>query len=433
MKPRSQLWYGACHMRPRRATACTLIPRLTLSLTLVFAALVSTGDAFGKECTNPLINTCINSDTYWPTPGPMRFATVAGTETVGRGQVGFGMVATYLSRPVVLRVASPGPGGTDQYVVDNQVTGNFLFAYGVTDRLQLDFALPVTFIQSGAGTSPITGGAQLHDTAVRDLRFGFAYALVPRARVSPEASGDKSGAGHGWAVTSRFTVAAPTGDSTDFAGERTAVYAPGIAADYRYKRLFAGLEVGARLRPVTEFAGARVGSQLVTAAGIGFDILDRELLSVMVEGRSYVNFAEQHDTAQSTFGISSRANGKSITPAEWLLAVRSAPILAGDVAFFGGGGGPIPIGDAAVTVPRFRFILGAVYAPTQRDTDGDGVIDKNDMCPTRPGPRGGEHSGCPPEEHPASTPAPDTRPADTQLGPGAPAAPTPAAPEEKKP
>src|SRR4051794_9360499 len=111
------------------------------------------GEAYGKEGTNPLINTCINSDTFWPNPGPMRFATVGGTETVGQGQIGFGVVATYLSRPVVLRIASPGPQGSDQYVVDNQVTGNFLFAYGVTDRLQLDFALPVTFIQTGAGTS----------------------------------------------------------------------------------------------------------------------------------------------------------------------------------------------------------------------------------------------------------------------------------------
>ena len=91
---------------------------------------------------------------------------------------------------------------------------------------------------------------------------------------------------------------------------------------------------------------------------------------------------------------------KTITPAEWLLAVRTAPLLAGDVSFFAGGGGPIPIGDPAITVPRFRFVLGAVYAPTARDTDGDGVIDKNDLCPTVPGVRGGEKSGCPEEKKP---------------------------------
>src|SRR4051794_4290645 len=135
-------------MRSRRASAwCTLILLLSIE-----------SEAYGRECTNPLINTCINSDTYWPTPGPMRFATVNGTELVGGGQVGFALAAPYQSRPVVLRVASPGPGGSDQFVVDNQVTGNFLFAYGVTDRLELDFALPVTFIQTGAGTSPLTGG-----------------------------------------------------------------------------------------------------------------------------------------------------------------------------------------------------------------------------------------------------------------------------------
>ena len=372
-------------MRSWHGAACCLITLLLCG-----------GEASGKECTNPLINTCINSDTFWPNAGASRFATVAGTETVGPSQVGFGMVATWLSRPIVLHVASPGPGGSNQYVVDNQVTSNFLFAYGVTEHLQLDFALPVTFIQTGAGTSPLTGGNDLSDTAVRDLRFGFAYALVPRERISPDAALEKSPSS--WALASRITVSAPTGDSRDFAGERTAVFVPSLAADYRYRVFFAGLEVGARVRPVTEFAGARVGTQLATGLGAGVDILDRERLSFTAEARGYVNFAEQHDTAQSAFGITSRPNGKSITPAEWLVSVRTAPLLAGDVSFFVGGGGPIPIGDAAITVPRFRFVLGAVFAPTARDSDGDGVIDKNDMCPTRPGVRGGESSGCPQEE-----------------------------------
>ena len=378
-------------MRSWRAGAwCTL----TLGLLL---GLATEGEAEAKECTNPLVNTCINSDTFWPNAGPQRFATISGTETVGEGQVGFGLVATYLSRPIVLRVASPGPGGSDQFVVNDQVTGNFLFAYGVTSRLQLDFALPVTFIQTGAGTSPLTGGAALHDTAVRDLRFGFAYQLVPRERISPDEQAKRSP--HSWSLATRMMISAPTGDSGDFAGERSAVFAPSIAADYRYRIFFAGLDVGARLRPVTEFAGARVGSQITTGLGGGFDVIDRERLSVMAEARGYINFAEQHDTSQSAFGISSTPNGKSITPAEWLLALRTAPLLAGDVSFFGGGGGPIPIGDAAITVPRFRFVLGATYAPTARDSDGDGIIDKNDFCPNRAGTRTGERPGCPSDEN----------------------------------
>ncbi len=380
-------------MRRRGSAVCTLALLLVSSLV---SSLIS-GEAYARECTNPLVNTCINSDTYWPNPGPSRFATVNGTETVGVGQVGFGLVATYQSRPIRLRVASPGPGGSDQYVVDNQLNGNFLFAYGISPNLQLDFALPVTFIQTGAGISPLSGGEDLRDTAVRDLRFGFAYALVPRERIAPSEAGERGGIGNLWAVAARLTMSAPTGDKAQFAGERTAVFAPNIAADLRYKILFAGLDVGARVRPITEFAGARVGSQVTTGLGVGVDVLRHELLSFTAEARGYLNLAEQHDTAQSAFGITSHPNGKSITPAEWMVAARSAPLLAGDITFFAGGGGPIPLGDPAITVPRFRFLLGATYAPTSRDTDGDGVLDKNDFCPTRAGARGGEHPGCPAE------------------------------------
>lgn len=345
------------------------------------------------QCKSPFYSPCINSDTYWPNAGPMRFAAVGGTETVAEGQVGFGLVTSYQSRPVILRVASPGTG-TDTFVVDDQVTGNFLFAYGVTNRLELDFALPVTFVQRGAGTSPITGGAPLRDTAVRDLRAGIAYAILPRERVAP----DKQTSPYGLAA--RFAFTAPTGDANDFAGERTAVFVPDLAGSYVRGRFFAGLDLGLRIRPVTQFAGARIGTQLTTAAGVGFDVLEKERLAVFLEGRAYVNFAEQAKLQQTPTRLDSVPSDKTITPAEWLLGVRSAPILAGDVSFLLGGGGPIPFGDDAFTVPRFRFILGVVYAPLARDTDGDGVLDKYDFCPTRPGERGGERPGCPAEESP---------------------------------
>ncbi|MCL2777861.1 MAG: hypothetical protein FWD73_07645 [Polyangiaceae bacterium] len=318
-----------------------------------------------NDCNNPLIGACINSDTYWPNPGPSRFATVAGTETVTPSEIAFGLVASFQSKPITLDIASPGAGGTKTAVVRNQVTGNFLFAYGVTNRLELDLAVPVTFIQSGTGTSSITGGDNLNDTAVRDVRFGVAYALVPRARIAPEKAVDGSAMGNAWpawSLTARFQMSAPTSDLASFAGERTAVFIPSLAADYRVERWFFGAELGARIRPVTEFQGARVGTQLALGLGAGYDILERERLAVMAEARGYVNVAEQHDTTPSASGISSTANGKIIVPAEWFLGLRTAPVLGGSVALFGGGGGPIPVGDA-ITAPHFRFILGAVYAP----------------------------------------------------------------------
>lgn len=361
---------------------------------LASCGLLAASRASASDCTNPLVSTCINSDTYWPHAGPMRLQTVGSAETVDEGQVAFGLVTSYLSRPIVLKIASPGPGGSQQNVVDNQVNGNFLWAYGVTRRLQLDFALPATVIQDGAGTSPITGGPTLRDTAVRDLRFGLAYAIIPRPRVDLEtlaANNAKSTADGAaakpsgvYSLATRFEVSAPTGDRDQFAGERTAVFVPSIAGDYRRGRWFGGAELGWRLRPTTEFAGARIGQQVLFALGAGADILPKELLAVSAEAHALYNLPEQHDTAQTLTGLSSHPNGSHIVPAEWTIAARTAPLLAGDIAFSLGGGGAIPIGDSAITTPRFRFTLGIVYAPLGRDSDSDGVPDKLDRCPHDP-------------------------------------------------
>jgi hypothetical protein len=343
------------------------------------AVCLSASTARASDCTNPVNSTCINSDTYWPHAGPMRFQGVGGVETVDEGQVAFGLVTTYLYRPIVLQIASPGPGGSEQNVVKNQVNGNFLWAYGLTKRLELDFALPATFVQDGAGTSPITGGSSLRDTAIRDLRFGAAYAIVPRPRVDLETATKHNDNIYG--LAGRFEMSAPSGDRDQFAGERTAVFVPSIAGDYRRGRYFGGAELGWRIRPTTEFAGARVGQQIMLGLGAGADVLPKELLAVMAEARAMYNFPEQHNTTQTLTGFVSKPNGTHIFPAEWMVSVRSAPLLAGDLAFSLGGGGGIPTGEQAVTTPNFRFTLGIVYAPLGRDSDGDGVIDKLDKCP----------------------------------------------------
>jgi len=258
--------------------------------------------------------------------------------------------------------------------------------------LALDLAMPVTFFQDGAGMSPITAGARLRDTAIRDPRLGVTFAILPRPRTAPELQAKQ---GRVFGLAGRFVLSAPAGDESQFAGERSAVFAPSISGDYRRGRAFAGIEIGMRLRPTASLSGARVGTQITSGLAAGYDILPKELLSATAEARVLYNIPKQADVLQSPQGLFSTINDKHIIPAEWMVGVRSAPFLAGDVSVSLGGGGAIPIGDPAITRPRMRFLLGITYAPQGRDSDGDGVIDRLDKCPDeRQGPYP-PRDGCP--------------------------------------
>jgi hypothetical protein len=331
-------------------------PRITLFAALgIFACLAVTRSARATDCSVP-VSPCINDDTLWPHAGPQRFVDVGSTDTVAAGKLGFGLVTAYLSRPIVLQVPAPGPGGTPQYVIDDQVNGTFLFSYGVTNRLELDFALPITYGQGGTGLQPITGGPFLHDTAMRDLRFGFVYALVPHQRVDPDPPHGPPDAGGTWGLAARFEMSAPTGDRSQFAGERSGVYVPTLAADFRHSRFFAGAEAGARIRATTDLLGARVGTQIIAAAGVGFDILPRELLAATFEAWALPTLVSQGLGAPSP-----------LVPSEWQLAVRTSPLRGGDLAIQLGGGSALPFGEAdEITRPRFRFTLGIRWEPLDR-------------------------------------------------------------------
>jgi hypothetical protein len=408
------------------------------SLAACIAAGLASPSARATDCSG-LLSPCINDDALWPHAGPSTFVAIGSTETIAPRQLGFGLVTSYLNRPIVLGVKSPGGSGSDQYAVDDQANGTFLWAYGVSERLELDLAVPLTFGQGGTGLAPITGGDGLKDTAVRDLRFGFAYALVARSHADDAPTERRDGFG----LATRLEVSAPTGDSDQFAGERSGVFVPSVAADWRRGRWLAGVEMGARIRPTTELLGARVGTQLVTALGAGYDVLPRrDLLTIMLEAWALPTFAEQHDVhLQPDNTYLSAPNGQYIVPAEWHLSARTAPLRGGDLSIQAGGGGELPFtSPVGITTPRFRFTLGIRWAPVvhpgrvaptptpsppgvnlglstvrdactgdpdlvdgfkdddgcpDEDQDKDGIPDRLDRCPLVPEDFAGLTDGCP--------------------------------------
>jgi hypothetical protein len=346
--------------------------RLRITLIPAFAAFTLALVLFPRhagatDCSG-LLSSCINDDILWPHAGPAQFESIGSTQTVASRHLGFGLVADYLSRPIVFKLASPGGPGSSQYAINDQANGTFLWSYGVTDRLELDFALPITFGQGGAGLAPVSGGPGLHDTALRDVRFGFAYALGPLlgSAAPPAAAARRDGETH-WGLAARFEVSAPTGDRDQFAGEHSGVFVPSLAADLRAGRVFAGAEVGARIRPPAQLLGARVGTQIVTSLGVGVDILDRRLLSAVVEAWALETLVGQEEAFVENDVIGTRPTGAVLVPTEWQASVRSAPLGNGDFTIQLGGGGSIPwSSEGSVTAPRFRFVLGLRWAPLAR-------------------------------------------------------------------
>ncbi|MGH7436159.1 MAG: hypothetical protein ACRENE_10845 [Polyangiaceae bacterium] len=312
--------------------------------------------ASATDCT-AIVSPCIDDDILWPHAGPSRFVAIGSTETTGSGRLGFGLVATYLSRPVVLHVKTPGGAGSDQSAVDNLVNGTFLWSYGVTRGFELDLAMPVTFFQDGTGLAPVTGGYGLNNTATRDLRFGFTYQLLPKA------AGDQ-----GLGVAGRLEVSAPTGDRSQLAAEGWAAFVPSVSADYRVGAFDVAAEVGARIRPDVHLFGAVIGTQMVTALGVGYDVLPRSLLTATLEAWALPTFSQQNDDTVMNGVYTITPNGQHITPAEWQLSARTAPIRGGDLSIQLAGGGALPLSGDVLTEPRFRFTLGIRWAPTSTPT-----------------------------------------------------------------
>jgi OOP family OmpA-OmpF porin len=334
------------------------------------------------------LSTCIDADNLWLHAGAGPFLAIGSTQTLPENKVSFGVVTSYLSRPIGLRVSSPDPAGATSYAIDNLFSASFLFALGVTDRLELGVVAPVTLFQNGDGLNGVLGtNDQLPRSVIRDLRFGMALAILRRPL---------TGVPRGPALTARMDFAIPSASRGSFAGSSTATAAPSLTFDYRLGKLDLAAEVGARVRGESTLGNAVIGSQLSASLGGSYDLLPKHLLTASAELFALYGLASQGTTAVDR--AEGRATGSPLVPAEWILSASSAPFLGGDLMFTLGGGGSLPLtGELGLTSPRFRLDFGIRYAPTGRDADGDTVLDRDDLCPDQAEDRDGwkDADGCP--------------------------------------
>ena len=325
----------------------------------VFAWGLAVWPAAARAACDPGLSTCIDADTYWPHAGPAYFNVVGGTATTSLGRVGFGWVTTYAARPIVLVLPSSRPSGTEVVAVDHLSNATFLFSYGLSDRIEATVALPTTLYRTGTGISTLTHqtSTELSRSALRDIRAGTAFALLPPSPSQP------------FSLATRLAFAFPTGESASFSGEGAVVALPSVASEYQKGPLVLGAEIGARLRRTSDLAGTRVGSQLVFAFGMGGEILQGNKLGVLLEAVLLPTLVQQHElsSVSSTDGRVVSGDRRTLMPAEWLASVRTGELMSGDMSLSLGAGGSLGLtGESGITSPSLRVTFALRYAPRAR-------------------------------------------------------------------
>ena len=355
-------------------------------------SLLSAGEARAAECTpvkvpgaGQSLSPCIDADNLWPHAGGGPYFAIGTTTTTPRGSVAFGIVGSFLTQPIGVGVASASTSRSSTFLVDNAFDVTLLFALGVTDRLELTVAAPATLYQSGAGLAAVnptgTSSPPLLRSAARDVRFGFSLAMLSRPRTGEE---------RGPALTGRLEFAAPTASANAFAGGGTVVAVPSLAFSYRIGRVDIAAEAMARLRGEETFATAVVGPQVGGAVGASVDILHDRWLQAGAEVFALGTTSAQLPDPSGP----SEQHPPPLVPGEWIAHVATAHFFGGDLTLSLGGGSSIPFAShGSLTSPHYRLDFAVRYAPTGRDTDGDGVPDRDDRCPTVPGSR--DNGGCP--------------------------------------
>ncbi|MFO0603288.1 MAG: OmpA family protein [Polyangiales bacterium] len=304
-------------------------------------------------------------DRYDPTPaGDVFFASEFPTYG-GEGRsfaLRGGLVFDYARNPLVARYDSGGQERVTRIVSDMAVL-HAQFGVAFANRVGVHLSLPIGLYQDGERS--IGGLAASSSAGAGDPRLGVRVRILGRSdqdAISLHAGGQLY-------FNAGIFGATRSNNLTDegFRGRLNLTLA-GRGGPLRWS-----FGAGFHLRQTSvEIAGTRVGNDLFANGAIGFVALDDRLTIGPELWFSTVltnAFEERHVNVEGTLG------------AHYLIA---------DTILVGAGIGPGFTYGAGT--PTWRGLVHVAYAPSDReadaapppDTDNDGVLDPDDLCPTVP-------------------------------------------------
>ncbi|MCA9581651.1 MAG: OmpA family protein [Myxococcales bacterium] len=260
---------------------------------------------------------------------------------------------------------------TDRAVA-NHLVGSLSLHLGIADRLILFTGVPLTLWMDG--DSGVTGGPPADGTGLGDPWLGARLRLLG----APE---DFFGLGLQAHVT--FPVAHAIDGGQAYLGERGMTFTPELLAELRLPFVQFTGNLGIQLREQATFGDLTIGNELRWGVGATVPLVtDRLNAHVELYGSTPLgSIAKFSSGSDITFGT------REASPMELLFGGKyHAP--SGFVVGLAGGPGLL----RGYGSPDMRLVGQLGFSPPEevpepprpQDTDGDGLDDNEDACPTEP-------------------------------------------------
>jgi hypothetical protein len=314
----------------------------------------------------------MNIQTFDAAVGRNVYITQHGARVPGHLAFGVGLLLNYQRNPFsIYNVDSNGDRGDVQTAVVKDFLAAELYGYlGLFEHIAIGLSMPLALYMTGTETTALgepADGGELSAFAWGDVALHVKGHIYTLKRV-------------GLSFGAQLSITAPTGRySEHFVGDELPTFRPRLIAELRHRVLSAAVNLGGvfRIKEATFYDdNFRLGQQFAYGVALAVRPARKVPLKIFVEYFGRTDFSGRVDRSPMELGA---GLGYGLPKGVHLLVGASAGLLAG------------------IGAPDFRVFFGMRWAPSFKDSDGDGVTDENDKCPGLKEDRDGfqDDDGCP--------------------------------------